>query len=532
MLAVYFFSFVAFGTYPALWALKRKLFPKEFLYMASLAFSLAFSYLLFYIYAYRERYGHDLLLLFMLLGFVSFALAVRELARNKKLRQPARDFFVLPLFIILGSLVVYSHFLYACPGKPPVTDQWGEIQNPAFCHIAELPIDNALPFIYAQNVLTDHARSPVIDWSIADRPPLQIGTSLPIVDIARNSNQFTKYAYYYVFAIFLQLSWIAVAWGILNTLFKQRWKIWALLAGFGTTGFFYLNSVFVWPKLLSAALAVFALFIVLDLNKGHKRFFDYRYAIMSALALALGLLSHTGIIFTVFGIAPLVLYDLIAHRTYRTLHWKPLLTAFMVALVLLIPWQITKDHLTTHDRLVKWQLAGVISAQDNRGTLETIKDQYKKLTFKQWLNDKRTNTHALFINYAKTRCGFGISTMFDKCNMASWRLLTFFSTFWAFEFFIFGFLILIWQAVKRSLDKFDTIVLWTAFLSLAFWIVVMYIPGSTVLHQGSYATEMLLFVLLGRKLAGLPRYAFLPVIGLQILLFYMVWLRPFGIHII
>ncbi|HXE10121.1 MAG TPA: hypothetical protein VN554_01720, partial [Verrucomicrobiae bacterium] len=65
MLAAYFFSFVAFGTYPALVALKRKLFPKEFLYMASLAFSLAAMYALFYIYAYRERYGHALLWVFI-----------------------------------------------------------------------------------------------------------------------------------------------------------------------------------------------------------------------------------------------------------------------------------------------------------------------------------------------------------------------------------------------------------------------------------------------------------------------------------
>ncbi|HXE10120.1 MAG TPA: hypothetical protein VN554_01715, partial [Verrucomicrobiae bacterium] len=431
-----------------------------------------------------------------------------------------------------GFLVVYSHFLYTCPGKAPTTDQWGEIQNPAFCHIAELPIDNALPFIYAQNVLTNHARSLVIDWSIADRPPLQIGASLPIVDIAHSSNQFTKYAYYYVFVIFLQLTWIAAAWGVLNTLLKQRWKVWALLIGFGTTGFFYINSVFVWPKLLSASLAVFAVFLILDLNKRRKRLFDYRYVIMASLALALGLLSHTGIVFTAVGLVPIVVYDLIIHGTFRTLKLKPLLIAFAVALLLLVPWQVTKDHLTKHDRLIKWQLAGVISANDNRGTLQTIKDQYKKLTFKEWANDKWTNTHALFINYAKTRCGFGISTMFNKCNMASWRLLTFFSTFWAFEFFIFGFLILVWQLVKRSLDKFDVIVLWTAFLSLAFWILVMYVPGSTVLHQGSYATEMLLFILLGRKLAGLPRYAFAPLIALQVLLFYMVWLRPFGIHII
>jgi hypothetical protein len=116
--------------------------------------------------------------------------------------------------------------------------------------------------------------------------------------------------------------------------------------------------------------------------------------------------------------------------------------------------------------------------------------------------------------------------------MASWRLLTFFSTFWAFEFFIFGFLILIWQLFKRSLDKFDRAVLWIVFLSLAFWILVMYIPSSTVLHQGSYATEMLLFLLLGKKLAGLPQSVFMPLMSLQVLLFYMAWLRPFGIHLL
>lgn len=529
--SVYWFSFLSFGLYVALQAQKKKLFPKEFLYIASLAFSLLFTYFIFYVYAFRYGLGHHLLLAFCAVGFLFFALTVREAIKNKQTRDSIRKFYAVPLFITLAFLVFYAHFLYACPGKAPVTDQWGEIQNPAFCHIAQLPIDNALPFIYAEDVLSNHAKELVIDWSIADRPPLQIGASLPIADVTLHASQFTKYAYYTVFAIFLQLSWIGVLWGILNTLFKQRWRVWGLLIGFGGTGFFYLNSVFVWPKLLSASLVVFSVFLLIDAGKT-KRLFDYRYAVMAALAISLGLLAHTGVVFTLLGMLPVMAYDLGFHRKGRKLPLKPLVAAVILSLLLLVPWQITKSHLTTHDRLVKWQLAGVISAKDQRGTLETIKQEYQKLTFKQWLSNKKSNTEVVFTGSVHNHCDVRPSDILSNCNLASWRSLTFFSPFFAFEFFILGFPAALWQMFKRTLDKLDRTLLWTSLLSLVAWILLLFIPGSTVLHQGSYATEILLFIVLGRKLASLPSYVFGPLIGLQVILFYIAWLRPFGIHVL
>ena len=532
MFIIYFLSFLSFGFYCALKAQKKKLFPKEFLYIASVTFSLVISYLLFYIYSFSYRLGHYLALCFLIAGLVGLLLSVQEVRHDKQAWKTTKTFFMTPLLIIFGILLIYTHFFYSCYGQPAVIDQWGEIQNPAFCQISALPIDNALPYIYGQNVLTNHARELVIDWSIADRPPLQIGAVLPILDFEQHAQVYVRYAEYNLFSTFLQLSWVGVVWGVLNILLKKRRHIWGLIVGFSAVGFFYLNSIFVWPKLLAASLTVFGIVMLLNTNIKAKRLFEYRYLVMSVLAITLGLLAHGGVVFTLLAVAPVMLYDLLRHTPRTKINWKNVAAAAAVVLLLLLPWQHVKSQLTSHDRLVKWQLAGVVPADDPRGTLQTIKQQYAKLTLHEWLGDKKVNAFTLYDGGVVSTCKLRPNNVLDKCNMATWRNRTFFSTFFAFEFFIFGFLIVIWQLMRNSLDKFDKTLLWIGLLTMAGWIVLMYLPGSTVVHQGSYATMLLLFILFGKKLATLPQPAFFTLISLQVLLFYFAWLVPFGIHII
>lgn len=532
MFLLYFISFLGFGLYCSLKAQQKELLPKEFLYIAAVAFSLVVSYFLFYAYAHSYRLGHYLTMVFVLAGLAGLFLSIRLLRHDKKSWKAAKVFFVTPLLVVFGLLTIYAHFFYGCYGKPSTIDQWGEIQNPAFCQISTLPIDNALPYIYGQNVITDHARSLVIDWSIADRPPLQVGAVLPILDFGQHMQIYTRYAEYNLFSMFLQLSWAGVVWGALNLLLKKRQRIWGLLVGFSAVGFFYLNSVFVWPKLMAASLTVFGVLLLVNTSSKHKRLFEYKYVLMAGLSIALGLLAHGGVIFTLLALVPLILYDFLRRKSQTKIQWEQVVLAILAGLVLLVPWQITKSQLTSHDRLIKWQLAGVIPADDPRGTLLTIKQQYSKLTLNEWLNDKKVNVSTLYDGGVTSTCKSRFSTIFDSCNMATWRSRTFFSTFFAFEFFIFGFLIVVWQLVRNSLDKVDKTLLWVGLLTMVIWILLMFLPGSTVVHQGSYATMVLLFILFGKKVADLPSPVFTALIGLQVLLFYLAWLRPFGIHIV
>lgn len=525
---LYVISFLSFCLAGGLYALKKRWLPEKFLYIGSLVFGLAFNYLLFFLYARSFRLGHLTSIIFTFGGLLLVPIVINWLRNQKKLIPIVSKYFFLPLFVIGLLTIAYGYLFYGCNGNSYAIDQWGEIQNPAFCHVAKLPIDNALPFIYGENVLKDRASTLVIDWSIADRPPLQIGAALPILDFTQGSVVHIRYGLYTLLSIFLQLSWVGVMWGILHTLFKKRLHIWGSLIALSTTGFLYLNSVFVWPKLLAASLFVFAVCLLLFTEKKEKTLLSYRYLPMAAAAAALSLLSHTGVLFTLFAVIPLVLYDVRKHSLLKPAWLKRVGIAALLAVVLLLPWQIAKSQLITHDRLVKWHFAGVVPAEDPRGTLETIVQEYKKLPLNTWVANKKANFEILVTGGVHATCSSALSDTFDDCNMSAWRDRVFFSSFYSLEWFAAGFLVLIWQAFKRTLDKLDKELLLIFGSYLVIWSLLMFLPGSTVLHQGSYASMLLLLVLLIKKLALLPDYLFVTFVGLQVSIFALAWLRPFG----
>jgi hypothetical protein len=62
-----------------------------------------------------------------------------------------------------------------------------------------------------------------------------------------------------------------------------------------------------------------------------------------------------------------------------------------------------------------------------------------------------------------------------------------------------------------------------ALAAILTWVVLMFGPGSTVVHQGSYATVLLLFVSLSAWLATLPGLWPYAILTLQAALFAWGW---------
>lgn len=527
-LCLYGVSFLSLCLFVGLYAVKKNILPEKFLYAGGLVFVLAFHYLLFYLYTASFTLGHIVMLASILVGLSCLPLIIKDLMKNRKLMRTVWLYFFVPLLIIGTLTVTYSSLLFGCNEQDYVMDQWGQVQNPAFCHIANLPIDNALPFIYGENVLNDRARSLVIDWSIADRPPLQIGTSLPLLDLSQGSPQYMRYAYYTVFSVFLQLSWIAVVWGVLNTVLKRRLHIYGVLVALSATGFLYLNSIFVWPKLLAASLFVLGAFLMLWRYNKEKSILSYRYLPISSVAISLALLSHTGVLFTLLAMIPVVTYDVVRNKLLSVNLLKKTAVALVIAVCFLLPWQVAKSQLISHDRLIKWHFAGVIPAEDPRGTLETIVDEYQKISFDDWLKNKKANAETLITGAVVDTCSPRLNDTFDDCNMAVWRNRVFFSSFYSLELFALGFIVIAWQLWKRKLDTFDISVLVIFALYLFIWWLAMFLPTSTVLHQGSYASMLLLLLLLAKKITLLPDYTFIVFVVLQVGFFVLAWLVPFS----
>lgn len=278
-----------------------------------------------------------------------------------------------------------------------------------------------------------------------------------------------------------------------------------------------MNSVFVWPKFLAASLVVAGMmpFIGKPLKKE-----SLRYVPVAAVLVALGLLSHTGVLFTVAPFGLLLLYKLYPLWKSKKLSFAPLLIAAILGVAVLLPWQLYKGSITTSDRLVKYHFAGVSAYEDTRGTLETIIDEYRELTIAEWANNKLKNAETLITGNV---CSISLHPSLEKCS--GWKMLSFFSTLFALELFAFGVVLLMYNGVRRRLDAFDKDVMLLTLGMLLFWVLVMFEPGSTIVHQGSYATMLLLFVLVAKHLAAYPRLL-IALIVMQLVIFIRNIHRP------
>jgi hypothetical protein len=522
-LLLYTASFLIIGLWLGLKILKYKLFPQEFLYICSLAASLLIFYALFFVYLHNPTTGHNLTIAFIAyapLALGSIVVQARKYPQHFKL---VRNYFLPPLVITAAIFFVYGSLLYGCR-YPVGTFDPRRPANNTFCSIRQFPLDNGLPEMFGAFVLEHEPKNLVIDWSIADRPPLQIGATLPVQDLNKTAPEQTVSNYYNLFAIFLQLSWVGVVWGLFQR-FKIRKRYQAVLfIGFCATGFFYLNSVFVWPKLLAGALTVAGMspFLGVEMKKKLLRFLP-----VGAGLIALGLMSHGGVIFSIIPFACLLLYKLwrLQDRDYRLIG-----IALAIVVAIMLPWQIYRASITTSDRLVKYQFADVMSAADTRGTAETLIDAYKGISFGTWVHNKLQNLRTLIDGTGNE--GFiyicpidHVVASRDEC--AKQRDLAFFSTLFSVESFVFGGIFLIYQAIRRRLDGFDKESLIVIGACLALWVLLMFAPGSTVVHQGSYVTGILMFILFGRSiLRSSPKFlAFL--VAAQVLIFYAAWVHPF-----
>jgi hypothetical protein len=521
-LLVYGVLFLSLGLWLATKAVRRRMLPKEFLYIGSLAASLTIYYAIFYIYLLSPRIGGIVVKLVLLVSFGALVDLLVGFRRSYKFFVLIRSFFLIPLLFVSTVMLAYSTVFFSCVSRQPATAHFGELDNRTLCHTSDLPIDNSLDFIFGQYTLKNQEKSQVDTWNMVDRPPLQIAATLPILDQGQSHSQLGKYFCYYIFAIFLELSWVAAFWGALQTLkIAKKFQVLAFVV-LCSIGFFYINSVFVWPKMLAASMVFTGIFILLNGNKQSK----YRYLPISALLISLGVLSHSAVLFTVI---PFAVYHLFRTIKDKKVKLKYFAAALMIGLVMLGPWYLYKDSVMKYDRLSKWFLAGVPSATDKRGTAQTIIASYKKTSIDEWVHSKEENVKTLFTgDYAATPgCSIGLQGLIDKCVSGEWRDITFFSTFFAFEALNLGWLAVGYRLIKKRLDALDKELILLIFGSLAFWVLIMFTGGSTIVHAGSYATMMLIALLLIKSLSEFPNFVIGSIVVIQVLIFYLAWITPY-----
>jgi hypothetical protein len=410
---------------------------------------------------------------------------------------PALRSWIIPagLAISAAAFSLGLGFLHGGSGKPLVTA--------ATRYNWQLPSDNALPWLFARQLLSTHRPLPhylVPGWLSSDRPPLQTGvyllvrTVLPVAD--------SDALLYQVVGTLLQCLWAPALWCLLRATGVSRRAIACGLSVVMLSGFGIVNSFFTWPKLFPAAFLVLLAAVVLTDGWETER---NRVATGTACGLAMGLalLGHEG---SALAGLPLVALVLINPRRWTRLQVG--LLAFGTVVVLVAPWMLYQRYYDPPGNdLAKEQLAGQTKWNPNQGLVSAVADSYSHLDLSQVIHYKWENVAKplsgepeqvqAFVTLENNLFGGGKSAVRRAAAVRDLRTLYFYNLFPAVGLFVLGPLAQLYALRRNRTRRIGLPAanrMWALVgLILILWALVEFGPGTTVIHQGTYVTELLIF---------------------------------------
>ncbi|HTU00443.1 MAG TPA: hypothetical protein VMG58_01455, partial [Candidatus Sulfotelmatobacter sp.] len=346
-----------------------------------------------------------------------------------------------------------------------------------------LPNDNTIPHKVAADLfqgLTLHW--PKTGWLSSDRPPLQSGWMLlswPFTAALGLDDQTAGGTA----ALWLQLLWVFAAYGLLRALGLGRERACAWIAVLSLCGFFIVNSVYTWPKLSAGALGCGAY----GLWVAPKREAAGHVGIALGGALAgLAWLSHAGVAFSFIALVPWLAWRLRGK-------WGAWGAALLLFLAFALPWTAYQKYYDPPgNRLIKWHLAGQIDI-DPRGTWQTLREGYSSSSWEQLICVRVGN---LELQGSGDWAGWHD---FSAAHAQNRRTLEFFFLLHTVTWWLLGIV-----ALPIALVRWRGRVEWRAHLSLALWslatlvvwCLMLFLPRSALVHQGTYKLPLAFFALL------------------------------------
>ncbi len=395
---------------------------------------------------------------------------------------------------------------------------------------APLPNDNAIPYFFGEWFFEHgHGAKPPLfsgDWLASDRPPLQTGYLLARRPLGWHHAELQ----YQVLGVILQQLWIVGLWALLLAARVGRLTRGLAMIAVLASDVAIVNGFFVWPKMLPAALllAAAALLVTPLWQRVSRSLWG---AGLVAALLGLAMLGHGS---SIFGIVPLVLI-----AAWRSLpSWRWVGVAVAVGLLLLVPWSAYQRYgEPPGNRLIKWQLAGVIDL-DQRGAGETLLDSYREAGVGGTLHNKAENfvvisgggPMAEHLSEAAGAVADGDWELFVE----DFRNIFFFNLLPSLGLLLFVPLALLAARARGALRPEEWSFALTCLAIFAIgaisWALLLFgnEAARTVVHQGSYLLPILGFVgaVAGLR-AAFPRFA-VWFVGLNALLMLALYVPSFN----
>jgi hypothetical protein len=347
----------------------------------------------------------------------------------------------------------------------------------------ELPIDNEIPqWLVDRLAVGGDPRTFLDGWQSSDRPTLQTGLMLitqnftSAVGLERAIAGLTA-------SIVCQFAWMPAVAVLIRSIGGRRRGVLAGMLFTAMTGTVLVNTVFTWPKLLSAAFVLAAIGVLMDAAAQDRRLSGARLG-LGGLLVALGMLAHGAALFAL----PIVLAVLLYRRRALTVRGFGLFAA--AAVVAYLPWVLYQRYYDPPgNRLLFWHLAEIgypdLSAG---GVYEQVSRAYEvagwdTVLANKWANLVKPYSMAPWEGVSLTGVDVGARRVAD--------------------FYIFsgaigpGWIGVLVAAVvvgvsvlrRRERDAHAVRVLLlvgSGVVSLALWAMVMFGPGTTFIHHGSH----------------------------------------------
>ena len=460
------------------WAAARGIRNSVTLAAMALAAVAAVGYLGFWIYLLWPDLGSNYAADLAIGAAIVFYMQFRKLDAGG--REALRALILPALLTGAAALLVLSMgFLYEGDSSP--------LDTPVRRFSQQLPPDNEIPFLFAERLREGHVPRPLIgDWLSSDRPPLQTGIVL------------SEYAFmqrkdwgYTVLSAILQSLWVLGTWSVLRSFRVDRRAAAIALAVTLFSGFVFVNTFFVWPKLLAAAFLLALTAYLHEIEQGRVRAGSGPCWMAGSLG-AFALLAHGG---SAFGLLGLGLLAILVGR--RFLKWRWLGVSAMAFISIQIPWMLYQKVLDPPgDRLLKMHLAG-IDKSDQRPLFAALIGAHRDVGFSGAVRNKLANLQALYghpllywRDWIKLLRGSGQAAAIAE----QLRAFTFFEFFAALGLVGLGVAALAigLNPRKRSAEWRAAARMWLLIACTdAIWVLLMFGPSTTVTHQGTYLTMIL-----------------------------------------
>jgi hypothetical protein len=310
--------------------------------------------------------------------------------------------------------------------------------------------DNQVPYLAANSLISGTLKGGAWlgSWKMSDRPPLAYGWNATLQALFQlfspsGDSDYLGYLYQWAVGVVLNTLWIALLVILLRRLRFSMASATSIALLVLLTPFGIFNTMFVWPKMLSATFGLMAAWLLLSPDRPSRPLRDDGLALVAAAALsALALMSHGG---SVFGIVASIVLTA-AWRGLPTA--RAAIAAACVGAAVLLPWSLWQHFVDPPGTaLIKKAFAGTFGfGERDIGVLETIRQSYSTLTLHDWIVMKWNGLSTLFLGMG-SRCGM-VEVGVSHSITDSWRISDFFYVFPGLNFLLVGFVAMIWLARK------------------------------------------------------------------------------------